>query len=101
MSVLHLINHPPTDHGSFARCLKTLAPGDAVLLIGDGVYAALHGVLAADERSTLAAVSNYVLQPDLEARALSERRLSQGFEPVDYMGFVDLIARYPTSVSWG
>lgn len=101
MAVLHLINRPHQESSTFVRCLKTLASGDAVLLIGDGVYAALEGALRPAERQVLTAAAVFVLQPDLDARALRGRPLGEGFQPVDFDGFVDLVARYPVSISWG
>ena len=41
----------------------------------------------------------YVLQPDVEARGMQSRVLD-GVKMVDYGGFVDLAAEYPTVQSW-
>ncbi|MBP6724956.1 MAG: hypothetical protein KA137_08950, partial [Halioglobus sp.] len=42
---LHTLNASPAS-AVFADCLRLLAPGDALLLLGDGVYAALEGTAA-------------------------------------------------------
>ena len=40
MSVLHIVNKSPYDRNSLDTCLRLAAPGSAILLIEDGVYAA-------------------------------------------------------------
>ncbi|MCU0734738.1 MAG: sulfurtransferase complex subunit TusB [Methylotetracoccus sp.] len=103
MPVLHLLNHTPRGSESFARCLESMAEGDGLLLIEDAVYAALSGTPSAGELRAVAAARNrcFVLKSDLESRALSVRRLAEGFECVDFAGFVDLVAKYDASISWG
>ncbi len=103
MAVLHLVNHTPHGNPSLARCLASMADGDGLLLIEDAVYAALDGVLSPEHVRGLASANGkcFVLKSDLEARALSGRRLAEGFEGVDFAGFVDLVVGYDTSVSWG
>jgi tRNA 2-thiouridine synthesizing protein B len=41
----------------------------------------------------------YVLQPDVEARGMAGR-LVAGVTPVDYAGFVDLVAEHPNNQTW-
>ena len=41
----------------------------------------------------------YVLEPDLEARAMAGACV-EGVERVDYRGFVDLVAKHPRVQSW-
>ena len=43
MSILHTVNKTPFERNSLESCLKFASPGAAVLLIEDGVYAALAG----------------------------------------------------------
>jgi tRNA 2-thiouridine synthesizing protein B len=45
-------------------------------------------------------VKFYALGPDMKARGLSEDRVIDGVEIVDYAGFVDLSAEYDKVVSW-
>ncbi len=96
--MLHIVNKSPTERSTLASCLAHALPGHAVLLIEDAVYAATRGAAAA-----LAAarpnVKFYVLAPDLEARAMS-KALVEGVVPVDYRGFVDLVAEHPRVQSW-
>ena len=39
--ILHTLNASPSS-SAFTDCLKTIAEGDAVVLMGDGVYAAIE-----------------------------------------------------------
>ena len=41
----------------------------------------------------------YVLEPDVEARGM-KGRVVEGVKLVDYGGFVDLVAEYPTTQAW-
>lgn len=98
--MLHIVNKSPTERATFASCLEHALPGHEVLLIEDGVYAATRGSPGAERLKRLdPGIRVYVLAPDLEARALS-RSVVDGVEPVDYRGFVDLVAKHPRVQSW-
>jgi len=98
--MLHIVNKSPTDRGAFASCLDHARPGHAVLLIEDGVYAATRGSPGAERLRRLdTAIRVFVLAPDLEARALG-KSLVEGVVPVDYRGFVELVAKHPRVQSW-
>lgn len=98
--MLHIINKSPFHTSTLQSALKIAQPGDAVILIEDGVYAATKGsaveALVSDAAGT---VKFHVLKPDADARGLGDRLL-QGVAPVDYGGFVDLVAEHRTSHSW-
>ncbi len=100
MSELHTVNKSPFEKSSFDSCMAHVLEGSAVLLYEDGVYAATKGTAAADKVAAASGVKFYVLGPDLKARGLSEDRLTDGIEVVDYAGFVDLAAEYGKVVSW-
>ncbi|MGE5096096.1 MAG: sulfurtransferase complex subunit TusB [Betaproteobacteria bacterium] len=98
--MLHIVNKSPTERTSLASCLAHVLPGHAVLLIEDGVYAATKGSAAADRlKAAMPDVHVYVLEPDLEARAMAGACM-EGVEKVDYRGFVDLVAKHPRVQSW-
>jgi tRNA 2-thiouridine synthesizing protein B len=98
--MLHIVNKSPTERSSLESCLAHVLPGHAVLLIEDGVYAATKGSAAADHlRAAMPGVRFYVLEPDLEARAMSASCV-EGVQKVDYRGFVDLVAKHPRVQSW-
>jgi len=98
--MLHTVNKSPFNHNSLETCLKYAAPGSAVLLIEDGVYAAAQGTAVARQlRDVMKNVPIYALRPDVEARGIQNRVL-EGVQLVDYAGFVDLAAEHSSVQSW-
>jgi tRNA 2-thiouridine synthesizing protein B len=97
--MLHIINKSPLSDSSLESCLRTVESGE-ILLIEDAVYAATKGnALEAKVRDALERFKIHVLMPDLEARGLSDR-VVDGVSPVDYGGFVDLVAGNKNCQSW-
>jgi len=98
--MLHIVNKSPGERATLASCLAHVRAGHSVLLIEDAVYAATRGHAAAAQVSAaLATCKVYVLMPDLEARARAGALL-EGVVPVDYKGFVELVADNPRVQSW-
>jgi len=98
--MLHIVNKSPLSSRNLESCLRFAQPGDAVLLIEDGVYAATSGSgIEADVRTACANLQVHALQPDIDARGMSTRVLD-GVHLVDYGGFVDLVAHHTTSHTW-
>ena len=102
MSVLHLVNKA----AAFEDCLELMAPGDALLLIEDGVYAARRPVAPADGAAGAGEAEPpalpdacYALESDLEARGLLGRMDSR-FQAVSYDGFVGLVEKHHPIVTW-
>ena len=97
--MLHIINKSPLGNCSLDSCLRVTESG-AILLIEDAVYAATKGsALEGKMREVMGKVKIHVLMPDLEARGLADR-LIEGVSPVDYGGFVDLVAASKNCQSW-
>jgi len=96
MNTLHIVNKSCHSSQALQRCLSVSAPGDCILLIEDGVYAA-HG-----SDTTLLhqvpGVNWYALDSDLAARGVIQ--VSGTIQKLDYMGFVELVCRCHNSVSW-
>jgi tRNA 2-thiouridine synthesizing protein B len=98
MSTLHIIANSTADSAALTRCLYAAAPGDSVLLIGNGVYCAV----AADfERFRARAndVTWYALSEDLDRRGVADR-LPETVRRADDADFVDLVASHQPIVSW-
>ena len=93
--MLHIVNKSPHERNALASCLRVAQPGQALLLIEDGVIAATGPGLG-DAASRLKV---YALAPDLAARGLSAK-VAPGITAIDYAGFVDLVAEHSTSQSW-
>jgi tRNA 2-thiouridine synthesizing protein B len=97
--MLHIVNKSPLERGALGTCLR-VATGGALLLIEDGVYAAVRGTATEPTlRQAMARFKVYALAPDLEARAVADRVID-GVTTVDYAGFVDLVAENPGCQSW-
>ena len=92
--ILHIVSRSPFTHDALERCRAALAPGDALLLIEDGVLA-----LATPDRflSWSQTCPLHAVLADVQARGLTLPAAVQG---VDYAGFVDLVAHFDKTVAW-
>lgn len=101
MSTLHTVNKSPFERSTLGSCLDHLLPGDAVLILEDGVVGARKATGFAD-RIAAAAKNNAVcvLSEDMAARGMSEGDLIAGVTVVDYGGFVDLVTAHDRTQAW-
>ena len=97
MSMLHLVNKSPYDGCNLNTATSIMKDGDSLLLIEDGVYGAIKAGKAA---SLLEGRSVSVLGPDLAARGISEDKLVDGVQVIDYAGFVDMVEANDNVQSW-
>jgi tRNA 2-thiouridine synthesizing protein B len=98
--MLHIVNKSHAQTRTLESCLRLAKPGHALLLIEDAVYAAARGAPGSTQLTeALKTLKVYALQPDVEARGMSGR-LIDGVAPIDYGGFVDLVAEHPNNQSW-
>ena len=96
--ILHTINK---NNGALHRCLSLISDEDAVLLIEDGVYAALISKENQAVWDNLSPeVKKYAMVNDLAMRGISDRVLPF-FERVDWPDFVSLSLEYEKVISWG
>lgn len=96
--MLHIVNRSPFAHSALADCLRVCDAEAGILLIEDGVYAAVaDGEWLARIRAKTPHI--YVLAPDAAARGI-ETRLAPAATQVDYAGFVALCCDYPGTHSW-
>jgi len=97
--MLHILNSSPLERPTLDSVMR-LARSGALLLIEDAVYAATRGNGAEGQiRAAMSKLKVYALMPDLEARGMADR-LTDGVTPVDYEGFVDLVAEHQNNQSW-
>ncbi|QTF06874.1 sulfurtransferase complex subunit TusB [Brenneria izadpanahii] len=95
--MLHTLSHSPY-HCDIDALLRCLGPDDAVVLLQDGVIAALADTDVA-KRFLNAAVPLYALKNDADARGLTER-ISGNVSLIDYNQFVQLTVKYPKQLAW-
>ncbi len=101
MSTLHTVNKSPFERSAFISALNHLKPGDAVLMIEDGVVGARKGsAFAGPLENAAKSCSVFVLGPDLAARGIRENDVIQGAKLVDYGGFVDLVTTHHRTQAW-
>ena len=90
MSVLHTLSALPGTEAC-TDCLRMLAEGDALLLMGDGVY-------AADLAAAKPDVDVFILASDAAARGVSSTPANS--EHVSMKQVVQLTVRFERQVAW-
>lgn len=90
MPTLHIINKAP-DHPRFPACLEALAEDDTLVLIENAVTALVL--------ENLSLPPCYALQPDVNARALPDRSVTQ-VKMIDYSGLVALTETHQRVINW-
>lgn len=97
---LHTWNKAESHSVTLTSCLATLGSGDVLLLLEDGVYAALdqdfllHFAVCRRAGARLCALAE-----DLAARGISAR-ISPVADVVGYTGFVALSLQHQQVVNW-
>jgi len=99
--MLHTVNKSPFEKNSLDTCLSFAKAGSDILLIEDGVYAAVAGsAIEGKVKDALGKYSVFALGPDLSARGISNDKLIDGIKVVGYDGFVELAAKNDRVQSW-
>ncbi|WP_202305540.1 sulfurtransferase complex subunit TusB [Dryocola clanedunensis] len=95
--MLHILSRSPftMDINALLRCVKA---GDELLLIQDGVIAALAGSRPL-ELLLAAPISLFALHEDLEARGLAAQ-ISTKIDAVSYNHFVRLTVKHERQITW-
>lgn len=97
--ILHIVNKSTAAGEALALCLRTLKPGDCVLLIEDAVYAAHAQSQSARLLAAQEAVDCYVLVEDAELRGIGTH-LHPRIGVADYPLFVELAVKADKTLSW-
>ncbi|MHA6312876.1 sulfurtransferase complex subunit TusB [Pantoea sp. S-LA4] len=95
--MLHTLLHSPA-YSDLETLLLMAGADDDILLLQDGVLAALAGSRALQQLSGCAAAL-WVLEEDVRARGLAGQ-ISTNVRPVDYTGFVALTVKHPQQMTW-
>lgn len=95
--ILHTLNSDP-GAPAFSQCLTHLQHGDALLLMGNGVYGAVATSPAA-QQLLLSGATLYILADDARAAGVINR-LADAFSVVDYDGFVGLSEHCASQLAW-
>lgn len=101
MAMLHTVNKSPFERSTLESCISLAAKGSSILLIEDGVYAAVKDTAkSAMVKDAMQNVAFYALGPDVAARGISEDQVMDGIKLVDYEGFVDLAVENDKVNAW-
>ncbi|MEQ4584947.1 MAG: sulfurtransferase complex subunit TusB [Pantoea agglomerans] len=95
--MLHTLMHSPA-HSDLETLLLMAGAGDDLLLLQDGVLAALAGSRALMRLSESEATL-WVLDEDVQARGLAGQ-ISTSVQSIDYNGFVTLTIRHQQQIVW-
>ena len=99
--MLHIVNKSFTQTNSLASCLRLAKPGHALLLTEDAVYAATTaGAASSGIAGALSQLKVYALQPDVEARGLSEDDLIVDVEVLSSVEMAALMAEQDVVLSF-
>jgi tRNA 2-thiouridine synthesizing protein B len=99
MNLLHIVNKSPFDRDSLELAIAYALDGSSVLMIEDGVYGAMQNTTASSMVAD-SSVPVYVLGEDLKARGISEDKVIEGVNVVDYAGFVKLTTELDQTQAW-
>ncbi|MEP5569868.1 MAG: sulfurtransferase complex subunit TusB [Halioglobus sp.] len=94
--LLHTLNAGP-DSTSFLDCLRSAQKGDAIVLLGEGVYCALDNS-AARKKLDESPARLLALASDVSAAGLSDK--ASGIPLIDMDAFVALSEFYPRQLTW-
>lgn len=98
--MLHTVNKSPFERNAFQDCLRHASAGSVILLIEDGVYAAVRNTDSASRLETMTNTIRFLaLRADVEARGLHDKLLPD-VELIDYDGFVDLVVEHSPVMAW-
>lgn len=94
--VLHTLNAAPSS-AAYRDCLKVVQRGDAVVLLGDGVYATLDGTEACSELQSKE-VELFMLEADALLAGIPTP--AENITSIDMDGLVALTERFPRQLAW-
>ncbi len=101
MPLLHTVNKSPFEKNALESCLAHALAGSTLLLIEDGVYAAMRATAFESRiREAMAHMRVHVLANDCRARGISAQALIEGVGEVDDAGFVDLVVEHDNVQAW-
>ena len=91
--MLHTVNKSPFTSNALDECARFATEGSPILLIEDGVFAAMAGTsYEAKLKELMKSHEIYALGEDMSARGLT--KAAPGVKITDYYGFVELVERF-------
>lgn len=97
---LHTLNKADPGHPAALCCLRSLAPGDDLLLIEDGCYLLLRNDFTTSLPPGVDPAHNlHALSGDLAVRGISDK-IPRTVNVTDYAGFVGLCLKHERIINW-
>ena len=96
--MLHIISKASLLNDPMVRISDYIQPSDTILLIQDAIYVAYQNNAQISDFIALGG-DVCILKPDAVARGMSSTG-GNSINYIDFKGFVELTARYETSLSW-
>ena len=94
---LHTMSLTPNSE-LLESCARLISDDDCLLLLGDGLYAAVIGSKCANIMDTINC-KIYALKEDCDLAGLGNK-ISKGVAIIDYGGFVSLSAEHEKHIPW-
>lgn len=94
--MLHTLNKSPFEHKTLCHCLRFIDKQSELLLIEDGVYAAMPSNPYAEQ---LHAVTVYALDADIRARGIGDKLLPF-INIIGHEQFVELCCKHDKVHAW-
>lgn len=90
--MLHTVNKSPFTNNTLDECARFATSGSPVLLLEDGVYAAMAGSSYEGKlKEILSDHEVYAISADIKARGISN--VADGVKVIDYSSFVELVEK--------
>lgn len=101
MHTLHTVNKSPFEQATLGQCLAIAQPDHSLILIENGVYAALnsHSLAQQLQQQIASGLAVYALKDDIDARGLTENFITD-IKIIDMSKFVQLCCKHSNSQSW-
>lgn len=96
--MLHTLHSSPFNGAAFTNCLRYAQPQSDILLLEDGVIAAIKNS-AWQQQIKNTGLNIYALKEDLEARGLLEQ-VARNIKVIDIKGFISLTERHDKQLKW-
>jgi tRNA 2-thiouridine synthesizing protein B len=98
--MLHIINQSPYTSESLKRCEKMLGDSDVILLIEEGVYAAMTDTSISEVTTKILEKNKiFVLESDAQACGITEK-IMPDIALISYEEFVDLTIQHHPILNW-
>ena len=94
MATLHTLNRSPSHQLLFEQVLSTIRPGDALLLLEDGVYYCLQNNL----NRKIQDIQVYAIKDDVHARGIPFE--TSDVQLASYEDYVSLTTQFDKLINW-